>query len=130
MILTYLNTFGNGAFVIKMNWGINLPNSDKTIYHIDDGPSFLGDGERYTILEYKSHDNIKKLDKIDWLNKKDIDFESKIDTILSNLKVKKDYYPKYNSSCRYYYLKVEDNSEIFIINVVEDNKLYIVESIL
>lgn len=128
-VIIYLNTLGNAAFVIKLNWGINLPNSDKMIYYIDSGPSFNGDGEYYTVLEYKSKNSIKKLDNVAWVNEKNTNIENKIDIILSGLKVKKENYPNFNNNYRYYYSKKEDSSEIFIINSTNDNKLYIIENI-
>ena len=128
MITVCFNTLANDGFLIRLNWGINLPNSDRTIYYIDSNPFFNGDYEAYKILEYKTKNKIAKLNNIKWIAKKDTIIEEKINSILSGLKVKEENYPSFNSNYRYYYLKEEDSSELFMINQPNDNKLYVIEN--
>jgi len=64
IIITYINTIGNYGFIINLTWNIGLPNADKNIYHTDSGPSFLGDGIRYSILKYNAKWKLKKIKQL------------------------------------------------------------------
>lgn len=111
---------------INMNWDINLPREYEEVYYKDSGASFLGDGERYSVFQYKSLDEINNV--IEWKIKED-NIEHHVTKILENLGVPTDYYPDYNNNFKYYYKTEEDRSEIYIILNSSLKKVYIVENI-
>ena len=112
---------------INMNWNLNLPRNYEEIYYKDSGPSFNGDGERYSIFKYENLEEINDL--IDWQDKNN-SIEISMVSILRKLKVPEEYYPNYNNSnFKYYYYMKEDNSKIYMILDINLNKVYIVEDI-
>lgn len=112
---------------INMNWNLNLPRNYEEIYYKDSGPSFNGDGERYSIFKYENLEEINDL--IDWQDKNN-SIEISMVSILRKLKVPEEYYPNYNNSnFKYYYYMKEDNSKIYMILDINLNKIYIVEDI-
>ena len=84
---------------INMNWNLNLPRNYEEIYYKDSGPSFNGDGERYSIFKYENLEEINDL--IDWQDKNN-SIEISMVSILRKLKVPEEYYPNYNNSNFYY----------------------------
>lgn len=125
-----MNTFGNYMFVLKMNWGINLPSANETIYYKDNISSFNGDGEKFSILKYKSNKKIKKLNNIKWDFQKDRDMEDKIKQVLNTLVIDKEYAIDFNKEYLYYTSKEADSSELFIIYIKQEHLLYIIENLL
>ncbi|OPF50920.1 hypothetical protein BH721_12415 [Clostridium baratii] len=116
------NTYSN---IIKSNWKIELSSSYKEIYSSDSGPSFLGDGYRYHILEYKTSNDIK--DSLDWQTYKNPSMELDINNILSELKVPNEYLPPFEYEYKHF-LKTEDNfSKLYILFNEDKNRIYVVE---
>lgn len=113
--------------IINMNWKLDLPRNYEEVYYKDDGPSFNGDGERYSIFKYKNLDEIT--DAIEWENKNS-SMEIDIVSVLRKLEVPEEYYPNFKNKFKYYYYKSEDNSKIYMILDINLNKLYIIEYIL
>lgn len=111
---------------INVNWNLDLPRNYEEIYYKDSGSSFNGDGERYSIFRYENLEEIN--DALDW-KEKNSSVETNIANILRRLKVPEEYYPNYNSSCKYYHCIEEDNSNIYMILDINLNKIYIVEDI-
>lgn len=111
---------------INMNWNLNLPRNYEEIYYKDSGPSFNGDGERYSIFKYENLEEVNYL--IDWQDKNN-SIEINMISILRKLEVPEEYYPNYNSNFKYYYYMKEDNSKIYMILDINLNKFYIVEDI-
>ena len=74
--------------IINSNWELNLPTNYEEIYYKDSGPSFNGDGERYSIFQYENLDEINSL--LEWENKNDY-VEFRIKEILDNLEITKEY---------------------------------------
>ncbi|WP_297713097.1 hypothetical protein [Clostridium sp.] len=111
---------------INMNWNLDLPRNYEEIYYKDSGPSFNGDGERYSIFKYENLEEIN--DVIDWQDKNN-SIEINMVRILKKLKVPEENYPNYNSNFKYYYCMKEDNSKIYMILDINLNKIYIVEDI-
>lgn len=107
-----------------------MPREDKVIYHKDSGPSFLGDGEKYTVLKYNSNRKIKKLDKIDWHSQKNKDIEVKISEILDLIDIDNKYNINFDNEYLYYTQQETDSSELFIIYMYKEKRLYIVENVL
>lgn len=112
--------------IINMNWNINLPREYKEIFYIDSGESFLGDGQRYSIFQYNTLDEINST--IEWKDKDDY-IEDYVVDILEELEVSKEYYPDFGSDFKYYYKMNEDKSKIYIILNSNLKKVYIAESI-
>ena len=46
--------------IINENCQLSLPRNYKEIYYKESGSSFLGDGERYSIFQYKNLNEINK----------------------------------------------------------------------
>lgn len=113
-------------YCINVNWNLDLPRNYEEIYYKDSGPSFNGDGERYSIFRYKNLEEINVA--VDW-KEKNSSIETNVVNILRKLKVPEEYYPNYNSNCKYYYYIEEDNSKIYMILDINLNKIYIVEDI-
>lgn len=111
---------------ININWKINLPREYEEIYYKDSGPSFLGDGERYSVFQYKTLDEISNV--IEWKIKDD-DIEHYATKILETLEVPKEYYPDFNDNFKYYYKVEEDKYKIYIILNSNLKKVYILENI-
>lgn len=111
---------------INVNWNLDLPRSYEEIYYKDSGPSFNGDGERYSIFRYENLEEINVA--VDW-KEKNSSIETNVINILRKLKVPEEYYPNYNGNCKYYYYIEEDNSKIYMILDINLNKIYIVEDI-
>lgn len=111
---------------INVNWNLDLPRNYEEIYYKDSGSSFNGDGERYSIFRYENLEEIN--DALDW-KEKNSSVETNIANILRRLKVPEEYYPNYNSNCKYYHCVEEDNSNIYMILDINLNKIYIVEDI-
>ncbi len=113
--------------IININWKINLPREYEEIYYTDSGPSFHGDGKRYSIFQYESLDEINNI--LDWKTRND-NIEQPIINILEKLEVPKEYYPNFNDEFKYYYNIEEDRSQIYIILNSNLKKVYIVENII
>ena len=112
--------------IINMNWNINLPREYKESFYIDSGESFLGDGQRYSIFQYNTLDEINNV--VEW-KAKDNHIKNYVINILEELEVSKEYYPDFNSDFKYYYKMDEDKSKIYIILNSDLKKVYIAENI-
>lgn len=112
--------------IINSNWELNLPRNYEEIYYKDSGPSFNGDGERYSIFQYENLDEINNA--IEWKDKNS-SIEINIVSVLRGLEVSEEYYPDFKTNFKYYYYMKEDNSKIYIILDTNLNKVYTVEDI-
>lgn len=119
------NTYSN---IIKSNWKIELSSSYKEIYSSDRGPSFLGDGYRYHIFEYKTSNDIK--DSLDWQTYKNPSMELDINNILSELKVPNKYLPPFDCEYMHFFKTKDDSSKLYIIFNEKENKVYVAEHFL
>lgn len=117
------NTYSN---IIKSNWKIELSSSYKEIYSSDSGPSFLGDGYRYHIFEYKTSNDIKNF--LDWKTYKNPSMELDINNILSELKVPNEYLPSFEYEYKHFLKTEDDYSKLYIIFNENKNRIYVVES--
>ncbi|SCJ60459.1 Uncharacterised protein [uncultured Clostridium sp.] len=112
---------------INRNWKINLPREYEEIYYTDSGPSFHGDGERYSIFQYET---LKEVDNLlQWQDKNNY-ADHNIKEILYKLEVPKKYYPDLNGELKYYYITKEDRSKLYIIFNRDLRKIYIIENFL
>ena len=117
--------------VIKSNWNIDIAAYTDTteIYSIDNVKSILGDGYRYHIFQYENEDGVSEM--FDWSNEEGKTryyptYTKTVNEWLKQINVPEVYYPDY-SSCKYWYNKKEDNSEIIIVWNDTKDKLYVVE---
>ena len=118
--------------VIKANWNIDFAAYTDIIeiYGIDNVKSILGDGNRYHIFQYENEDGVSEM--LDWSNEEketiyNSTYTESVNEWLGQIGVPEEYYPDY-SSCKYWYNKKEDNSEIIILWDDTEDKLYVVES--
>ncbi len=84
VIIAYVNTIGNYAFLIGLNWAIKLPNADKNIFDTDSGPSFWGDGVRYSIFQYNTKWKLQRIKELCTYSK-DVQVEKQIQELLEEL---------------------------------------------
>lgn len=114
--------------IISLNWNIKLPNSGKQIYSANSKSSFLGDGERYHIFEYKNNNDV--ISSLSWEGGKNQDIESSAAKVLSALNVTQNNMPNLKDNYRYYTRTKDDSSKIYLIFDTELKKLYVIEDIL
>lgn len=129
-ILGNLETIKSSNYAKGMNenWGLDLPRGYTIIYNKNSTPtSFLGDGERYHILEYDRSKNLSS--QLTWIDTTNNYDKSKIFDILKSIKVPKKYYPDLDEPYKLYKLS-KSNSKLYIIWDINHNKLYIIENIL
>ena len=135
MIFTLISNgmlFWDSEDVIYENWNIRLPQNGEEIYYTDSGASFHGDGERYSVYEYENKEIINS--DFDWKNKKDEDMEREIKEVLEKLKeqdvkISEEYKIDFNKKYEYIRKTKDDNSELYLIYIIEENKIYVIEDI-
>lgn len=113
------------AYIIQKNWNINIPFEDKLIYQ-KGNTGIRGEGIKYTILKYNNDYKIKKLKEYNWTMEYNI---SEIDSTIKNLNIEEKYSLNSNKQYLYFYHK-ENESKIYILFSIEENKLYIIEQII
>ena len=135
MIFTLMSNgmlFLGGDDVIYENWNIRLPQSGKEIYYITGEPSFHGDGPRFSVYEYDDEEIIDS--SFDWKDKKNTNVEDEINNILKILDeyndVPKEYIPNLEKSYKYLTNSKEDGSDIYLIYVTGENRIYVIEYLL
>lgn len=125
-IYGYIKENNNYTNIIKSNWQIELPSGYKVIYSCDSGDSFLGDGQRYHVFEYKENSNIDKT--LNWKSDKDINIESDVFKIISSLDTPDEYLPKFEEHYKYYYQTESYGSKLYIILSENKDIIYIIEN--
>ena len=131
-ICLFLKTFQHYSYILelKAHWNINVPIVYKIIYTADSGPSFNGDGARYTILHFKNTKKIEKMFK--WENSisdKDIKrFKNGLESI-NNIDNEMIIY--FNNTGNLYYIIVGDDqvSTLFLMYNKSEKRLYYLEDI-
>ena len=118
-----MNLYSN---IIEKNWGINLSKEYEEIYNKDE-KSFLGDGNRYHLFQYKNPININK--NFDWINEKNSSIESQILKILGELDVEEKYMPNFEKNYKYYFKSNQDSSKIYILYFEDEKKVHTIESL-
>ena len=129
LVLTSCSFLSNNNLdVVYNNWKISIPKNCKEIFYIDSGQSFLGDGERYNIIEYTDTTLIDK--RFDWKNQKNEEIEKSIKSTCEGLEIKDEYKINFENPYKYFYKSKEDNSEIYLIFFPENKRLFIIENIM
>lgn len=131
-ICLFLKTFQHYSYILelKAHWNINVPIVYKIIYTADSGPSFNGDGARYTILHFKNTKKIEKMFK--WENSisdKDIKrFKNGLESINN---IDNEMIIDFNNTGNLYYIIVGDDqvSTLFLIYNKSEKRLYYLEDI-
>lgn len=113
--------------IIEKNWDISISKECEEIKLNKNESSFLGDGERVHILQYKDGDNINK--NFEWENKRNSSVESEILKILNNLKIEDEYRPNLDNDYKYYFKRDKDSSVIYILYFEYEKKVYIIEKL-
>jgi hypothetical protein len=119
--------------VIKANWSISLPKPYKEVYSTNSGESFHGDGERYSIFEYKNKEDIDL--SLNWDNNENEavnsaiikTIESEIIEVINGLSIPMENMPDFKSKYKYYTTQKNDFSKIYLIFVPDTKKLYVIE---
>lgn len=136
MIFTLFSSgmlFMDSDDVIYENWHIRLPEDNKEIYYTDSGSSFHGDGERYSIYEYKNEEIVSKA--FDWKDKKDNKLEEEIREVIDRLKEQNKNIPKkyeidFKKKYKYITKIKEDNSKLYLLYIIGENRIYVIEDII
>lgn len=131
-ICLFLKTFQHYSYILelKAHWNINVPIVYKIIYTADSGPSFNGDGARYTILHFKNTKKIEKMFK--WENSisdKDIKrFKNGLESINN---IDNEMIIDFNNTGNLYYIIVGDDqvSTLFLMYNKSEKRLYYLEDI-
>ena len=121
--------FLNGEDVIEYNWNIRLPEGGKEIYYITGQPSFHGDGPRLSVYEYDNEEIIKS--SFTWEDKKNTNMEVEINNVLKMLDnyndVSKKYIPNLKKDYKYMNKTKDDNSNLYLIYINGENRIYVIE---
>lgn len=118
--------------VIYENWHIRLPENGEEIYYTDSGASFHGDGQRYSVYEYSKEEIINKA--FPWKNKKDKNIETEIKEVVEQLKeqdveIPEKYKIDLNKKYEYMVKTKDDNSKLYLVHIIGENKIYLIEKI-
>ena len=120
------------SVAMEANWGISLPYKAlcSQVYAKDSGPSFLGDGVRYHVFEYKYEDYIDLMFAWSAAEHETLHFarvSEAADAWLDEIEVPENMRPDYNV-CGSWHRSKEDNSEIIFFWDSERNLLHVVEN--
>lgn len=111
------------TFAIDANWSIQLPNTHKEVYSVDDGQSFNGDGRRFHVFLYEDKNDIT--DNLIWKTNKNTIVENQVIEIMNNLDIDDMYLINFDQTYKYIEKYSGDGSSLFLI-LIED-MLYSVE---
>ena len=131
-ICLFLKMFQHYSYILelKAHWNINVPIVYKIIYTADSGPSFNGDGVRYTILHFK---NTKKIEKMfEWKKSiSDSDIKNFKNALESINVIDNEMIVDFNNPENLYYIIVGDDqmSTIYLIYNKSEKRLYYLEEI-
>ena len=119
--------------VLKVNWGIELPETGVKEIFAYSTPSFHGDGIRYHVLDYPIGNENKRIQnavfQVDKLLNGAQPTEAQIiyvEQLLEQIDVKDDVIPDWKK-CSLVYLKQQGGSELFLFYRSGTGTLYIVE---
>ena len=120
------------SVAMEANWGISLPYKAlcSQVYAKDSGPSFLGDGVRYHVFEYKYEDYIDMMFAWSAAEHETLHYASvskAADAWLDEIEIPEDMRPNYDA-CGSWHCSKEANNEIIFFWDSERNHLYIVEN--
>ncbi len=133
IILSSLNDTGlnyyDGEEIIEYNWDITLPDGGKELYYITGEPSFHGDGPRFSVYEYDNEEIIKS--SFTWEDKKNTDMEEEIQNVLKMLgeynDVSEQYIPDLKKDYKYVTKTKDDNSQLYLVYINGENRIYVIE---
>lgn len=133
IILSSLNgiapNYYDGEEIIEYNWDITLPDGGKELYYITGEPSFHGDGPRFSVYEYDNEEIIRS--SFTWEDKKNTDMEEEIHNVLKMLgeynDVSEQYIPDFKKEYKYVTKSKEDNSQLYLVYINRENRIYVIE---
>ncbi len=116
----------SNQILLELNWDIRLPWNAQELYHVDTGPSFHGDGKKYTVFtsEYP--------EKIEWSEEQGpteytSDYGEFMEGIYQELSVPEDEKADL-TQCVYFYFLREDGSQLLLLYNEDEKLLYGVEA--
>lgn len=119
--------------LIQKNWEIKLPNGGREFYHADTGSSFHGDGEKYTVFQYGSTEDVSTF--LNWEKDEDTatqyenSYAEFAEKCLDTIDVPSEERPDYKE-CVYWYRESEtDFSELLLAYDDGKEQLYVIESV-
>lgn len=119
--------FTNYNTAIKANWGISLPRGYKESFSTDSGPSFLGDGDRYHVFNYKKGLKPRDMGKFNF--GRNIELEADVEKIINSLQIPNQAKPDFSKEYYWYGKNDKDDPRdtLYIIYFMEENRVYVVE---
>lgn len=132
-IVSMTGCVSSEKMIIQANWEMKLPTGGKELYHADTGASFHGDGEKYTVFQYESAEDVSGL--VDWTEDEgtgtryENSYSEFAENCLDTIDVPQKERPKYEE-CVYGYREREtDFSELLLAYDKKKERLYVVESV-
>lgn len=110
-------------FIIKANYGVNIPNADKVLYEYNsDGR----DGHTYSVFKYNK-DKLDKIKNLNWQGTLEYQIMNQdLKQFLEKYKVPKKYYPVYDKNSNYLIKNFEDKDDyLLVIYNTKNNLIYI-----
>lgn len=129
------NSINSYTYVLKVNWGVELPKAGAKEIFAYTQPSFHGDGIRYHVIDYPIGNESKKIqDTTFQLEKMFLDSShptgeqiKTVEQLLEQIDVSEDVIPDWEK-CNLFFLTQEDHSELFLFYWSGTGTVYIVES--
>lgn len=111
---------------IHREWGVSLPLAEWEVYNEDTKSSFGSDGVRYHVFRYQEEDAIQKA--VSWHRGRNSLVEQKIDALLRDLDMEKEYRMNFDREYQYFTLMNRGSStELFLLYFPEQKRLSVVE---
>ena len=117
------------AWVVSLNWRLDLPPERACLYEADSGASFGGDGERYHVLEYGSGSGLEAA--LEREAEPLAPEEGAVTAILDGLSVPADRRPDYGD-CRWFTASRPEDARdrLYLLANSGGTRLYVIESFL
>lgn len=125
--------FVNSIVGVYINWHIKLPYTTKILYYERTEASWNSDGIYYTIVQYNSSHDRKKLNDMKWKSGKNSELETEVNEVLvrlARLNSQSVNTIDFGKQYKYYTQSKRDSSTLYLIYIEEEKRLYILEDLL
>ncbi len=116
----------DSAGLYEKHWNIQFSADWKEAYHADSGPSFHGDGERYSIYENVSGSSISD-SGIPFIKGRNDTIKEAFQSLADTLGVEEEKQPDFTEPCIWARLSGEGGDYLVMLFVPEENKLFVAE---
>lgn len=118
---------------VYINWHIKLPYTTKILYYEQTEANWNSDGIYYTIVQYNSSHDRKKLNDMKWKSDKNSELETEVNEALvrlARLNSQSVNTIDFDKQYKYYTQSKRDSSTLYLIYIEEEKRLYILEDLL